>query len=105
MDPHFRTQWSFHFKNEKPSRKRFLFPESGFRRLPMAFVGTESGLNTVQLNGLPHLKLSVGDVMELDCTTISYEHLHHYIQIGSPVALWDGDFFADGTIIKIYNLP
>ena len=102
MKPHFKARWHFHFKNVKPRTKTLAFPESGMRRIPMEFAGSESGLNTVSLTGLPNMRFGVDDVVECDCETISYRHLHPYIIVGARVRLWDGDFFADGSILEIY---
>jgi len=101
--PQFRAQWNFHFRNNRPAAKEFGFPESGIRNVPMVTDGLHDELNTVRLIATPNYIVEKITTMELDCELISFEHLKSHIQPGTRVWLWDGEIYADGQVISIYQ--
>ena len=80
-----------------------MFPDTGIRRVPMEIAETDSGLNTISLAGSPNLIVQQGEMVELDCDVLSFDHLRNLISQQATFRLWDGGFFADGTIVQFYD--
>ena len=61
------------------------------------------GLNTVGMLIDKPKTFYKGDSYELDCVVLAPELFENSIIIGSKGKLWEVGYFADVTVIKIYN--
>ena len=98
--PQFTAELNFHFEGHGPERRRwFMFDEGLHRRLPMQMEGVE-GLNTVGMWVEAPATFKAGDVANVECVVIAPELYHTIVKPGVKFELWDGGFFATGTVLE-----
>lgn len=102
-EPQFRMKLSFHFNEHGEDRRRwFMFGEDRVRRVLMQIEEVD-GLNTVGMYIDEPKTFHQGDEYEVDCVVLSPELFKDKIVIGSKGQLWDGGFFTNIQITKVYD--
>ena len=98
--PQFTAELKFHFKDHGPERRHwFMFDESLHRRVPMQMEGTE-GLNTVGMWAKEAGTYKAGESVRVECVVIAPEIYSTVVKPGVKFELWDGKFFASGTVLE-----
>ncbi len=98
--PQFTAQLQFHFTGQGPERRQwFMFDEGLHRRVPMQMEGTE-GLNTVGMWVQEAGTFKAGDTVQVECVVIAPEIYRSVVRPGVKFELWDGGFFASGTVLE-----
>lgn len=101
--PQFRSHLKFTFKEHGSDRwRKFIFPEDGHRRVPMHMDGVE-GLHTVGMWTDGQVEFREGDETDVDCVVIWPEGFYSVTIPGAKFELWDGGFFAGGTVLERYE--
>ena len=98
--PQFIAELKFHFKDHGPERRHwFMFDESLSRRVPMQMEGIE-GLNTVGIWVTEAATFKTGESVRVECVVLAPKIFHSVVSPGVKFELWDGKFFATGTVIE-----
>lgn len=98
--PQFIATLQFHFRGHGPDRRHwFMFGDDLHRRVPMQMQGVE-GLNTVGMWVDSAQTFKAGDSVQVRCVVIAPEIYSQIVRSGVEFELWDGGFFATGTIIE-----
>ena len=98
--PQFIAELKFHFEGQGPERRHwFMFDEGLHRRVPMQMEGTD-GLNTVGMWVKKAATFKVGDSVMVECIVIAPEIYSPVVRAGVKFELWDGGFFASGTVLE-----
>jgi hypothetical protein len=101
--PQFRAHLAFTFAEHGEDRWRaFVFDESGHRRIPMSMDGVE-GFHTVGMWIDRAGRFQQGDKLDVDCCVIWPEGFREVVKPGVRFRLWDGGFFADGTVTERFD--
>lgn len=99
----FRIEISYHFNEHGEDRRRwFMFGDDCHRRVPVEMDGVE-GLNTIGMFIENPGTFHEGDTCETDCIVIAPELFKPVIKAGTKGRLWDGGYFADVKVLKIYE--
>jgi hypothetical protein len=98
--PQFTAQLDFHFREHGPERRRwFMFAEDLHRRVPLQMEGVE-GLNTVGMWVNEPGTFKTGESVVVQCVVIAPELYSTVVKPGVKFELWDGGFFASGTVLE-----
>ncbi|MES2415056.1 MAG: hypothetical protein V4614_14715 [Pseudomonadota bacterium] len=102
--PQFTAALKFHFnEHTAPDRGReFVFGENLHRRVPMAMEGVD-GMNTIGMWNKEPANFNSGDATVVDCVVIAPEIYFHVVQPSVHFTLWDGGFFATGTVLERFE--
>ena len=96
--PQFTADLTFHFREHASDRRQwFMFDESLHRRVPMQMDGVE-GLNTVGMWIDETRTFRSGETVRVRCMVIAPDLYSEVVQPGVEFELWDGGFFAKGTV-------
>jgi len=76
-----------------------MFDESLHRRVPMQMEGIDS-LNTVGMWVKEASTFKAGDAVVVECMVIAPEIFSPVVRSGVRFELWDGGFFATGTVLE-----
>lgn len=99
-NPQFTAELKFHFREHGPERRQwFMFDESLHRRVPLQMEGVD-GLNTVGMWVERAGTFKCGDTAIVQCVVIAPDLYTHVVKPGVKFELWDGVFFASGTVIE-----
>jgi len=98
--PQFTAELIFHFREHGAAfRHWFAFDESCHRRVPMQMDGVD-GLNTVGMWADAPGTFRAGDSVVVRCVVIAPELFERSLKPGVHFELWDGGFFASGTVLE-----
>jgi len=98
--PQFTAELKFHFSDHGPDRRNwFMFGENLHRRVPMQMDGV-AGLNTVGMWVQEPGTYCAGDAIRVECVVIAPEIFLAAVRPGVKFELWDGKFFASGTVLE-----
>lgn len=100
----FSAELKFHFiEHTAPERRRwFMFGSDLHRRVPMAMDGVD-GLNTVGMWSKKPATFHAGDSTIVDCTVLAPMLYAATVKPGVTFELWDGGFFATGTVLERFE--
>jgi hypothetical protein len=76
-----------------------MFGEDLHRRVPLQVDGVE-GLNTVGMWVHEPATFRAGDSVIVECVVIAPELYSSIVKAGVKFELWDGGFFASGTVLE-----
>lgn len=100
----FSAELKFHFnEHTTPERRRwFMFGDNLHRRVPMSMDGVDE-LNTVGMWSKEPATFHAGDSTVVDCVVITPEIYFSIVKPGVHFELWDGGFFATGTVLERFE--
>lgn len=103
-NPQFTAELRFHFnEHAAPDRRRwFMFGEDLHRRVPMSMNGVD-GLNTIGMWVKEPSTFHPGDTARVDCVVVAPEIFSAAIRPGVSFELWDGGYFATGTVLERFD--
>ncbi|QDQ27951.1 hypothetical protein FNU76_17265 [Chitinimonas arctica] len=79
-----------------------MFGEDVHRRVPMAMDGVDS-LNTIFMWAKAPSTFHAGESTVVDCVVIAPELYVSTVWPGVTFELWDGGFFATGTVLERFD--
>jgi len=98
--PQFKAHIKVTFEEVPLSRRRvFGFDDNGHRRVPMSMEGVDN-LHTVGLWIGGAAQFTEGQEFDAECRVIWPEGFINVVKAGVKFKLWDGGFFATGTITE-----
>lgn len=98
--PQFTAELVFHFRGRGEERRCwFRFPENLHRRVPFQMDGVEH-MNTVGMWAETPGTFRAGDSVTVQCVVIAPELYSAVVKAGVKFELWDGGFFASGTVLE-----
>jgi hypothetical protein len=98
--PQFKAHVALTFEEHNETRRNwFEFGEDGHRRVRMSMESVE-GLHTVGLWISGAARFHKGDAFDAECIVIWREGFTSAVVPGRTFKLWDGGFFANGTVTE-----
>ena len=98
--PQFTAELKFHFREHGTERRNwFMFDANLHRRVPLQMEGV-GGLNTVGMWVQQPGTFRSGESVVVQCVVIAPELYNSAVKPGAKFELWDGGFFASGTVLE-----
>ena len=88
-------------RTQEPHKGAFVFGDDGHRRVPMEMDGVD-GLNTVGIWIDGPAVFSSGTSFTGRCRVLCENAFRDRISEGTKFKLWDGGFFAEGSVQNIH---